>query len=331
MTTTHKRSFKDGLQFAWDGTSLELAQTCLRKYYYTMIRGIKPRRESVHLLFGGLYATALEHFYKYRALGQSTDEALREVIREALIGSWNYEDCSQCGGDGQLGDDLDCGACDGLGHQSLGPKHFDDTKKTRVNLIRTIVWYIEQFGDETEDGIKTYHLQNGKPAVELSFTLELDDELLYCGHLDRVVDFGGHLYVMDQKTTGGTVGTYYFDQFSPNNQMSGYSWAGQAILGSPVRGVIIDAAQIAINFTRFERGITTRSKDQLEEWYDSALWTIKLARQATALNQWPMNLSACGNYGGCPFRQLCSRSPAVRENYIKSDYNEHNWDPLKAR
>lgn len=331
MYTTHKRSFKDGLQFAWDGTSLELAQTCLRKYYYTMIRGIKPRRESVHLLFGGLYATALEHFYKYRALGQSTDEALREVIREALIGSWNYEDCPQCGGDGQLGDDLDCGACDGMGHKSLGPKHFDDTKKTRVNLIRTIVWYIEQFGDETEDGIKTYHLQNGKPAVELSFTLELDDDLLYCGHLDRVVEYGGHLYVMDQKTTGNTVGTYFFDQFSLNNQMSGYSWAGQAILGSPVRGVIIDAAQIAVNFTRFERGITTRSKDQLEEWYDSALWTIKLARQATALNQWPMNLSACGNYGGCPFCQLCSRSPSVRENYIKSDYNEHNWDPLKAR
>jgi hypothetical protein len=76
---------------------------------------------------------------------------------------------------------------------------------------------------------------------------------------------GGSLYVMDQKTTGGTVGTYYFEQFSPNNQMSLYSWAGQAILRSPVRGVIIDAAQIAVNFTRFERGITTRSKDQLDE------------------------------------------------------------------
>lgn len=310
-----KRSFKDGLQFAWDGTSLELAQTCLRKYYYTMIRGIKPRRTSVHLLFGGLYATALEHFYKHRAEGLSIEEALREIIRETMIESWEHERT-------ESGERIS-----GTG-QAI---YFDDTKKTRVNLIRTIVWYIDQFADETEDGIKTYHLQNGKPAVELSFTLELDDELLYCGHLDRVVEFGGHLYVMDQKTTLGTVGTYYFDQFSPNNQMSGYSWAGQAILGSPVRGVIIDAAQIAVNFTRFERGMTTRTKDQLEEWYDSALWTIKLARQATALDQWPMNLSACGNYGGCPFRQLCSRSPSVRENYIKSDYNEHNWDPLKAR
>jgi len=315
MSTTNKRSFKDGLQFAWDGTSLELAQTCLRKYYYTMIRGIKPRRQSVHLIFGGIYANALENFYKHRAEGDSIDEALRKIVRLALVESWEHERS-------ESGERIpDTGQA----------TYFDDTKKTRVNLIRTIVWYIEQFADESEDSMKTYHLQSGKPAVELSFTLELDDELMYCGHLDRVVDFGGQLYIMDQKTTGGTVGTYFFDQFSPNNQMSGYAWAGQAILGSPVRGVIIDAAQIAVNFTRFERGITTRSKDQLEEWYDSALWTIKLARQATSLDQWPMNLSACGNYGGCPFRQLCSRSPSVRENYIKSDYSEHVWDPLKAR
>lgn len=315
MSTTEKRSFKDGVQFAWDATSLELAQSCMRKYYYTMIRGIKPRRQSVHLIFGGIYASALEHFYKYRAEGMSIDDALREIVREALIESWDHE-------------------CDAEGNRIAGtgqPTYFDDTKKTRVNLIRTIVWYIEQFAIESEDGIRTYHLQSGKPAVELSFTLEMDEDILYCGHLDRVVEFGDALYVMDQKTTGGTVGTYYFDQFSPNNQMSGYAWAGQAVLHSPVRGVIIDAAQIAVNFTRFERGITTRTRDQLEEWHRSALWTIKTARQLTMLEEWPMNLSACGNYGGCPFRQLCSRSPSVRENYIKSDYTEHVWDPLKAR
>ena len=208
---------------------------------------------------------------------------------------------------------------------------FADTKKTRPNLIRTIIWYVEQFAEETEDGMSTYHLQNGKPAVELSFTLEFDDDTLYCGHLDRVVKMGNGLYVMDQKTTGGTIGTYYFDQFSPNNQMSGYAWAGQTVLHSPVRGVIIDGAQIAVNFTRFERGITTRTKDQLNEWYESARYSIGLAKQATVLDKWPMNLSACGNYGGCPFRQVCSRSPQVRENYLKSDYIEHNWDPLKAR
>lgn len=303
--TQHKKSFDDGKQFAWDATSLELAQTCLRKYYYSMIRGISPKESSVHLLFGGIYAEALQHFYLYRFEGKSIDEALSAVIREALINSWDFE--------------------------QNHPKVFDDAKKTRASLIRTIVWYVEQFAIETEDGLQTYRLQSGKPAVELSFTLEFSDDILYCGHLDRVVTMGDHLYIMDQKTTGGTVGTYYFNQYNPHNQMSGYSWAGHTILHSPVRGVIIDAAQIAINFTRFERGITTRTKDQIDEWRESAAETIERARRASELQKWPMNASACGNYGGCPFRLLCSRSPQVRENFIKSDYKQHVWDPLKAR
>lgn len=303
--TAHKKSFVDGLQVYWDATSITLAQTCLRKYYYTMIRGVTRRERSVHLIFGGIYASALESFYKLRASGLSIEDALRQIIRDAMVESWDSE----------------AGA----------PVHFDDTKKTRPNLIRTIVWYIDQFADESKDGIKTYHLQSGKPAVELSFALEVDDDLVLCGHLDRVVEFGDALYVMDQKTTGGTIGTYYFDGFSPDNQMSLYSWAGRAVLHSPVRGVIIDAAQIAVNFTRFERGITTRSKDQLDEWFDTARWTIDSARQACALDHFPMNTTACGNYGGCEFRGICSRSPAVRENYLKSDFTGHVWDPIERR
>lgn len=301
----NKKSFENGIQVAWDSTSLELAQTCLRKYYYTMIRGIRPKAQSVHLIFGGIYASALETFYKARAEGASVEDALRLIIRQAMEESWD--------------------------HEAGRPIAFEDTKKTRPNLIRTLVWYIDQFARESADGITTYHLQSGKPAVELSFALEVEDNIILCGHLDRVVEFGGAKYVMDQKTTGGTVGTYYFEGFGLSNQMSCYTFAGQAVLDIPVKGVIIDAAQIAINFSRFERGITTRSRDQLTEWYENMKYTVRLAQSAASLDSWPMNQTACGNYGGCPFRALCSRSPGVRENYIKSDYTSHHWDPIERR
>jgi CRISPR/Cas system-associated exonuclease Cas4 (RecB family) len=312
--TSHKKSFEDGVQIAWDATSIELYQTCPRKYYYTMIRGVQPKRKSVHLIFGGIYASALEHFYKHRAKGDDIQTALRKVVHEAMIESWDHHL------------DEDGERVPETGNAVV----FEDAKKTRPNLIRTLVWYIEQFAIESEDGMMTYHLQNGAPAVELSFTLDVEDFLL-CGHLDRVVSMGDSLYVMDQKTTGGTIGTYYFDTFSPNTQMSLYSWAGQAILHSPVTGVIIDAAQIAVNWTRFERGITTRSKSQLEEWFQSAKHHIHAAQHSSRTDFWPMNTASCGNYGGCPFRSLCSRSPQVRENYLKSDYITHNWDPIKRR
>ena len=304
---THlKRSFEDGVQFAWDSTSINLAATCMRKYYYTMIRGIQPSRKSVHLVFGGLYATALEHFYKHRALGDDIQEALRKVVLEALIDSWDFE--------------------------TGVAKSFDHAAKTRVNLIRTIVWYVEQFAEETEDGLKTHILQNGEPAVELSFNFEVDDDIVLCGHLDRVSEMGEkQFYVVDQKTTGGTVGTYFFDGFSPDTQMSLYTMAGAISFHTPIRGVIIDAAQIAVGFTRFERGITTRSKAQLDEWLESTLHIVRVARELTSQEFFPMNTTACGNYGGCAFRQICRTSPQMREAYIQGDYVEHNWDPLEER
>lgn len=168
---TERPSFRDGVQRVWDSTSLSLAMKCPKLYEYRMIRSIVSNQTKVDFLFGGLYASALEHFYKYRTEGATIDEALERVVRETLVKTWT----------------------------PTGPVAFPHETKTRMNLIRTIVWYIDEFAEETEDTPKTHILQNGKPAVELSFTLEMSADILYAGHLDRVVDYGGGLYWMDQK------------------------------------------------------------------------------------------------------------------------------------
>lgn len=312
---SQKKSFESGIQFAWDATSLELAQTCLKKYEYSMIKGIKPKNKSVHLIFGGHYAKALERFYKLRAEGYSIDKAQADVVHSALIDSWKHQY------------DADGNRIPGTGV----PETFEDAKKTRVALIRTIIWYIEEFGDETDAQHKTYIKADGTPAVELSFAFEISDNIVLTGHLDRVVQEGNRVMVMDQKTTGGTVGPYYFDQFKMSNQMSQYAFAGTSILSTPISGVIIDAAQIAVGWTRFERGFTPRSKGQIREWLEDTLYTIDNARHATGHGHFPRNRTACGNYGGCPFRPICSAPPNIRENIIKTDYTDHNWDPLEAR
>jgi hypothetical protein len=311
-----RKSFKDGVQFAWDGTSLGLASECARKYYYRMIKNVVPKTTSVHLLFGGIYASALEHFYQLRAQGSSVKDATVAVVQKAMIDSWEHPRSPE-------GDRLPGGK----------PIDFLDDKKTRINLIRTIVWYLAEFGDETNAAMTTYTLASGKAAVELSFALEMSDDILYCGHLDRVVEFGDHLYWMDQKTTSSTIGKYFFDSFRMSNQFIGYSWAGSIILGSPVRGGIIDGAQIAINFSRFERGFFSVTKARIDEWLDNALWIIEQTRSLTALRKWPMNLTACNNYGKCPYQSICSADPAIREMIIQSDFvqPEKAWDPLTPR
>ena len=181
------KSFDEsGVQFAWDSTSLKLAEACLRKYRYKLIDGWQPERKSVHLLFGGWYADALEAYYKYVAEGMSQDEALIEVVSEALVETWEFPDCDVCEGKGEFEGSLagpangmvPCGQCNGEGKLTEGgtPWQSDHNTKTRENLIRTIVWYIDQFGED--DSCQTVILSNGKPAVEHSFRLEADNDII---------------------------------------------------------------------------------------------------------------------------------------------------------
>lgn len=312
---TNPKAFDaEGLQFAWDSTSLKIAEECLYKYKLKMIDGWTPRSSSVHLKFGGWYASALESYHKYIAEGMDENEALIEVIGEALIETWEYE-------------------LDEEGNPIPGtgvPWQSDHNTKTRENLIRTIIWYIDQFGED--DSLHTIKLANGKPAVELSFRMEVDDGLMLCGHLDRFVDYGGKPYITDNKTTGSTISSRYWDQWSPDTQMSLYTYAGKAIFDIPVKGIIIDAAQIAVGFSRFERGFTFRDDAQLQEWYESSMYRIAEVRRATRENYFPMNPGSCDKFGGCQFRHVCSKSPVVREQFLKGDFElGKRWDPLEIR
>lgn len=304
---TEPKAFRDGMQYAWDSTSIKLAEECLRKYEYKMIQGWTPHEFSPHLRFGSVYATALEHFYKHRAEGMSHDEATCEVVAEAMIATWDYSE-------------------DGTGG---GPWVSSHNLKTRENLIRTIVWYLEQF---RADAAEVVILADGKPAVEHSFALPVDDGIVFSGHLDRLVNYADNLMVMDQKTTGTTISSRYFEQFKPDIQMSMYTFAGKIIYNLPVKGVIIDAVQIAVGFSRFERGITMRTDSELQEFYDTTMQTVQTARTATALGHFPMNRTSCDKFGGCEFRKVCSKSPEVRKNFLRADFVQGpRWDPLEAR
>lgn len=310
MTDSH---FKDGVQFAWDATSLSWIEKCPRYYQYSMLESWEPKNKSVHLLFGGFYASALERYHKLRAQGMSYDDATIEVVHQALIDTWEH----------RLDDQGNRIPKTGAPWMS-----FHDTK-TRENLIRSIVWYLDYWQD---DNLKTTVLGNGKPAVELSFSFEVDRGIVLSGHLDRVVTYGDDPYITDNKTTGSTLAPYYFDQYSPDTQMSLYTFAGRTVFNSAIKGIVIDAAQIAVGFTRFDRGFTFRTDAQLEEWYGDVLHVIDTAQRYTREGHFPMNPASCGNYGGCTFRHVCNKSPELRKNFLMADFKKREqWNPLSRR
>ena len=304
------------VQWAWDSTSLGYFKTCPRLYQYIMIEGWEAKEESVHLRFGSEFHQAVEDYDKERAADLSHDEAVYDTLRELLIRTdgWDSDPDTRVG-----------------------------KYKNRRSLIRTVIWYLDS---RENDNLQTYIQPNGHPAVEVTVRIELDypnfvrrpdngDPYVLTGHLDRVASDGVALYVEDHKTTTTTPGDYYFDQFSPNNQMSLYHILGETAYDTPIKGVIINAVQLMVDNARFVRGVTFRTDDQLKEWLNDLSGWLQLAERYAADGYWPQNDTACDKFGGCRFRSVCSKSPAIREVYLRSNFTqrapEDRWNPLVIR
>ena len=311
---TSLKSFNDaGFQFAWDATSISAFEKCPRYYQLRHLEGWQPRRKSEHLSFGGWYASALETHQKLLASGVEPEQALLQIVRDAMISTWEHER------------DESGARIPGTGAAWVSLH----AAKTRETLIRSIVWYVDNFAD---DPTSIVILADGKPATEHSFSIPLTDAYVYCGHLDRVVEYAGGKYIMDQKTSGSTITQMFFDGFKPDIQMAGYTWAGKQIFNMPVSGVIIDAAQIAVGFTRFVRGFIPYPEPLLNEWYETTLATIEEAKRSHESNHYAMRRTSCSNYGGCDFRKVCSRIPQHRPAVLNAEFTrEKRWDPLERR
>ena len=333
------------LQYAWDSTSIGLLKTCPRLYQYTMIEGWSSRNESIHLRFGIEVHLALQEYDMSRANGISHEDALFDVVKALMerTHDWNPEPNPNLPRD---------------------PAKY----KNRSTLLSLVIDFLDTHVD---DPCKTVIMHNGKPAVELSFQFPLDwgpkwDEpirnpmpegvtpemladgydpgytypsaqpYLLCGHLDKVVELNGSLLVKDYKTTTTTPGAYYFAQYEPNNQMTLYTLAGKIVLNAPVRGVCIDALQVLLDEpNRAVRGFTYRTPDQLDEWLNDLAVLFAQNERYAAANYWPMNDTACDKFGGCKFREICSKSPSVRERFLRADFIklevQDRWNPLKPR
>lgn len=320
------------IQYAWDSTSIGYLKTCPRLYQLTMLEGWSSRGESIHLRFGIEVHLALQAYDMSRALGIEHEDAVFDVVRDLheRTYDWNPEP------------------------NPSNPR--DPVKyKNRDTLTSLVIDYLDSHID---DPAKTYIMANGKPAVELSFQFELDwgpqhdagwqedpnigdtaarqQPYLLCGHLDKVVEYNSTLLVKDYKTTTTSPGSYYFAQYEPHNQMTLYTLAGKVVLGTPVRGVCIDAMQVLLEEPhRFVRGFTYRTPDQLDEWLVDLAHLLKANEGYATAGYYPMNDTACDKFGGCKFRDICSKSPSVRDRFLRADFTQlpeaDRWNPLKPR
>jgi len=277
------------LQLTWSASSLEDFMACPRKYQLKKLLGHSKGGDAT--LFGSFYHGALEQFDREILAGADVEAATVVAVRAALelSAGWN----------------------------SL------DTARTRHTLVRAVVWYCEGAAD---DYVQPVRFDTGEPAVEIKFAVPLaetsmgGEEFALRGWLDGIVKFDGY-WVRERKTTKSALSTYYWNRFEPNVQISTYNMvAPLAFPDHKIKGVIVEACQTGVGFTRFGRKTFPKHQDLRDEFLEEVVYWVRRAEDCAVTEHWPKNESACQMYGGCMFREVCSRAPMMREKFLDANF-----------
>lgn len=295
-----------------DNFALTMHQTCPAKYDLRIRKQWASRFKSGALGFGGAFHAGLAAWYKTHDI-----TAALQAIEAAWV-----------------------------------PGPVDDYR-TLEKCLRTMTEYIRAYPSESFD-VVGYGTDN--PMVEVSFTLDTgmylsctecgpdagawkpgEDKCQNCGTLlepieyggifDTLVESNGVVWILEHKTTS-QLGDYYFDQFKPNNQVTGYVWAAEKLTGRRVAGAIINAIGVyKVGQTRLKREPTSRSRPLIDEWLNNVRVTCEEIQQHERTGQWPMRTMACTLYGKCEFHSVHSLSTIVeRDKLLEQNFVREIWD-----
>jgi hypothetical protein len=296
-----------------DNFALTMHQTCPAKYDLRMNEGWTSRRRSGALGFGSCLHEGLAAWYRTHDLGQAL-YAINDKWPESMP--------------------------------------IDDFR-TKEKCVSTMIEYVKQYPSETWTVVGAPE----NPVIEVPFTLDtgmylpcaecqiVEDtpEFRYeavctnCGHdrehieyggiYDMLIEFGVKLFVVDHKTTS-VMGSGYFRQFKPNNQMTGYIWAASKLSGEPVSGALINAVGIyKAGKTKFEREITSRSPIAIDSWMQDVYTECCNIQYHNIHGHWPKRTNACTLYGLCEYHSVHELDhPTEQAKMLEMSYVRDKWD-----
>jgi hypothetical protein len=295
-----------------DNYALTMFQTCPAKYNLRMNDGWTSDRKSAALAAGTAIHAGLATWYR----GEGLEAAFRAIVKDYTI---------------DPGDDY----------------------RTVEKVLKVMHEYTRAYPSESFNVIGL----PDHPMVEVPFTLDTGmflscaecgplagawdkqnalcpncaqslEPIEYGGILDTLVEFGANqVYILEHKSTS-QLGSYYFNQYKPNNQVAGYIWAARQLTGKRVGGAIINAiGWYKSGTTKFERQISTRSDDEITEWLEQVRMICEAIHQAKQTKHYPMHTAACTLYGLCEFHSVHSRSTQIeRERMLEMNYTREKWD-----
>lgn len=294
-----------------DNFALTMFQACPLKYFLRIKEGYTSRRKSAALGFGGSFHAGLAAWY-------STGS--RVEMLKAVEDTW--------------------------------PDNMPvDDYRTKQLCVETLIAYTREYPHETFKVIDSAT----EKLVEVAFTLPTGmylpcelcwdndnsahtdtncancgapkEPIEYGGIIDMGVEFSGSVFSVEHKTTS-QLGASFFNQFRPNNQVTGYTWALGLLTSQRVGGSLINAIGVyKASKPKFERQITVRSPEEIEEWKVSVYRTCVAIRRCERDGVWPMHTQACTMYGKCEFHAVhVLPHERQREAILEQEYIKEHWD-----
>lgn len=201
--------------------------------------------------------------------------------------------------------------------------HPPDDFRTVTKAQELLMKYVREYPSES---FKVVRVETAF-TLDLGRTTELGTPIEYGGIFDTLVDFNGMLYVLEHKTTS-ELGNYYFHQYNPNNQVTGYVWAASILSGRKVGGAIINALCTTKGGNiKFERQITNRSEQDIENWKNDVAAECSEIERNKIKGFFAKRTINCSQYGGCPYRAVHTLSTEKEQrSRLETEYVRSEWD-----
>tara|TARA_R100000306_G_scaffold51415_1_gene48384 strand:- start:204 stop:1097 length:894 start_codon:yes stop_codon:yes gene_type:complete len=267
---------------------------CPRKGLFSRGVGLKPRETSVHLVAGSAVHLAIGTFYSVR--GELSHEDAKLAGISAMIEYWQEHS------------------------QELRVK---DDKKNIVNLTRCISNYFEVYKNDTANFPAEY--------IELPVSIPMPNGTNLIIVIDRIRIEGSHACIVDTKTSGWPLSSYYFKKYENDFQTSAYYYAVLQHLGHceaiQIDGVHLPKGTHSLKDDSVRREQFLRSPLQIEDWLntycyltDFILKGFEIEDEGERTRYFRCDQTRCGDFGGCQYLPICQfglATPEVQVLFVK--------------
>lgn len=301
-----------------NSSSLSVIQTCARKSYYSLERGLRARAGSPPLIFGSAIHKALDVFYSHTSKEREFPKDFDEV---APLLAHGHEAPEQHF------------LYDAIKTFVAAAKPLEALPDTESRSITSGIWVLSHYFKTYLHDVYVIHQDEQGPITERTFAVPFYEDKQLRVELFGTIDFvlrneaTGQILCGDHKTSS-RMGADFLNRIKPNHQYTGYLIGAHRALGVSDEHFLVNGIQVkARPLTSrggpptFTRQITRRTKHDFQEFQDALLWAIRSYVSWQDTNVWPLGtVDACSSWGQCPYLDVCSAPNELRQNILEAKF-----------